>query len=106
MAKKQAPVKKTPVKKTPFSDGDRVEHKLFGLGTVRGIHITGSGNWSTYVEFDNSHEKIGRKGRFAAIVSTYLKIVKPEPESEKTQAEDEVALEMTDGLEAMRSTDG
>ena len=95
------------VKKAPFSDGDRVQHKMFGLGTVRGIHLTGSGNWSTYVEFDNSHDKLGRVGgRFAAIVSTYLKIAKEELKPEKVPDEDQIALEMTDGLEVMRSTDG
>lgn len=93
--------KKKLVTKTPFSEGDRVQHEMFGLGTVRDIHRTGSGNWSTYVEFDNSHDRISYGGgRFAAIVSTYLKPVKSEPKPEAPESEE--ALELSDGLEAVK----
>lgn len=97
--------KKKIVTNIPFSEGDRVQHKLFGLGTVCEIHRTGSGNWSTYVEFDSSHEKISYGGgRFAAIVSTYLELVESEPEPESKEAEE--SLELSDDLEVVKCNVG
>jgi len=55
---------------SPFKEGDRVTHKMFGEGTVCGVHRTGGGLWSTYVEFDEPHKRIN--GRHAPIASDWL----------------------------------
>jgi|TARA_E500000331_G_C16824052_1_gene526328 hypothetical protein len=53
----------------PFAEGDRVDHVSLGGGFVKGVKMTGGGNWSIFVEFDEYQERI--KGRFAAIIPSH-----------------------------------
>ena len=53
-----------------FSIGDRVEHKLFGKGTILDIEKVGD-NTNLTIEFSG---KISKK-----IISTYVKLVKEWP---------------------------
>ena len=54
----------------PFKNGDRVNHTSLGLGFVKDVRKTGGGNWSIYVQFDESHEKL-RGMRCAPIVPSF-----------------------------------
>tara|TARA_B100000586_G_C19872237_1_gene327325 strand:+ start:243 stop:419 length:177 start_codon:yes stop_codon:yes gene_type:complete len=55
--------------KTTFSIGDRVEHKLFGKGTIKDINGIFDGAKLT-IEFEDNISKL--------ILSKYVKLVKKE----------------------------